>query len=471
MKQSDLESRFAPFMRRMQDANLPEIVIENFKHLYRHVMEGETGLIPDREIQPVNDLPDISAVGAAYGSIGEESLPHTAVIKLNGGLGTSMGMNRAKSLIRVKDGLNFLEIASKQAAVCRVPLILMNSFATHADSCAVLARFKEQNKFDLEQNFLQHKFPKVRRDDLAAACCPESPGLEWNPPGHGDIYLALVTSGMLDKLLIKGFRYAFISNVDNLGAVLDEALLGYMVKNRLPFLMEVADRTPADNKGGHLARRRDGRLILRESAQCPEAEMESFQDITRYRYFNTNSIWLNLLSLQETLAANGNVLDLALIRNTKTVNPRDQASTPVYQLETAMGSAISVFAGAAAIRVPRSRFAPVKTTADLLVVQSDLYRLDGNYHLAPASPGTAAPEIKLDQRYYKLIDDYETRFPEGAPSLRACSRLEIRGDIDFAGNVTVRGSVVLENRGTERVTVPAGAELTRDRCWPDPAPA
>jgi UTP--glucose-1-phosphate uridylyltransferase len=471
MKRTDLVSRFAPFKQRMLAANLPEIVIENFKHLFRQVLEGETGLIPDRDIQPVNDLPDISEVGAAYRSIGGESLTHTALIKLNGGLGTSMGMSRAKSLIRVKDGLSFLEIAAQQAAVSRVPLVLMNSFATHADSCTALARSKEESQFDLEWSFLQHKFPKIRRDNLAPACCPEWPGLEWNPPGHGDIYLALVTSGMLEKLLSKGFRYAFISNVDNLGAVLDEALLGYLVKNCLPFLMEVADRTPADRKGGHLARRRDGRLILRESAQCPEAEIESFQDISRFRYFNTNSIWLNLLSLQETLAANDNVLDLALIRNDKTLNPRDPASTSVFQLETAMGSAISVFAGAEAIRVPRSRFAPVKTTADLLVVQSDLYRLDEKYRLAPASTNAGIPEIKLDQRFYKLIDDYEARFPDGAPSLRSCARLEIRGDVGFSRNVTVQGSVVLENRGGDRVLVPAGAELTRDRCWPDPVPA
>jgi len=169
MKQTDLKSRFAPFLQRMQDANLHDIVIENFKYLYRQVMEGETGLIPDREIQPVNDLPDISELGAAYRLIGGKSLPHAVAIKLNGGLGTSMGMNRAKSLIRVKDGLSFLEIALKQAAACRVPLILMNSFATHADSCAVLARAQEQNEFELEQNFLQHKYPKVRRDDLALA--------------------------------------------------------------------------------------------------------------------------------------------------------------------------------------------------------------------------------------------------------------------------------------------------------------
>ena len=176
-------------------------------------------------------------------------------------------------------------------------------------------------------------------------------------------------------MLGAGYRYAFVSNADNLGAVIEPAILGYLVENRLPFMMEAADRTIADRKGGHVGRLLNGQLILRESAQCPAEEMADFQDIRRHRYFNTNNLWLDLVALKDLLAARGHILGLPMIVNRKTVDPRDSASTPVYQLETAMGSAIGVFPGARAIRVPRSRFAPVKTTDDLLAVRSDAYVL------------------------------------------------------------------------------------------------
>ena len=157
---------------------------------------------------------------------------------------------------------------------------------------------------------MQHKFPKILRDGLAPASWPDNPQLEWNPPGHGDIYTALVTSGALKGFLERGIRYAFVSNSDNLGATLDEGLLGHFAAEEYPFMMEVAERTPSDQKGGHLARRRqDGRLVLREIAQCPPEETDAFTDIHRYRYFNTNSIWINLQHLQR-LADRGGIGDL-----------------------------------------------------------------------------------------------------------------------------------------------------------------
>ncbi len=175
----------------------------------------------------------------------------------------------------------------------------------------------------------------------------------------------------------RGYRYAFTSNVDNLGATIEPAILGYFVAQGLPFMMEVADRTEADQKGGHLARRAaTGRLLLRETAQCPPSDTEAFQDITRHRYFNTNNLWINLDALADLLARSEDGVALPLIRNSKTVDPRDPDSPPVYQLETAMGAAIELFDGAGAIRVPRSRFAPVKTTDDLLGVRSDAYLSD-----------------------------------------------------------------------------------------------
>ena len=127
--------------------------------------------------------------------------------------------------------------------------------------------------------------------------------------------------------------------------------------------MEVADRTAADRKGGHLAQRlSDGRLVLRESAQCPDADMDAFQDIERHRYFNTNNLWIHLPSLRECLAEHDGVMGLPMIRNSKTLDPRDASSPKVYQLETAMGAAIAAFESAGALRVPRS---PVRAGQDV----------------------------------------------------------------------------------------------------------
>jgi UTP--glucose-1-phosphate uridylyltransferase len=271
---------------------------------------------------------------------------------------------------------------------------------------------------------------------------PGDPDLEWAPPGHGDLYTSLVTSGMLDALLQHGYEYAFVSNADNLGATLDESILGWFAREELPFAMEVADRTEADKKGGHIARRRGDGLVLREVAQTPDEDLDAFQDVRRHRYFNTNSLWLDLRTLADLMRERGGVLGLPLIANRKTLDPADPESPAVIQIETAMGAAIAVFEGAAALRVERSRFTPVKTTNDLLVLRSDAYRLTPDVHveLVPER----APLVDLDSSYYKLLRDFEARFPGGPPSLVACERLEVRGDVSFGRGVVVRGSVRIE---------------------------
>lgn len=447
------------FATRMRAEGLPDVVVRTFAAQLEQLARGETGLIPEVELEAVESLPDLDALGEEAAAIGREALARTVLVKLNGGLGTSMGLERAKSLLPVKDGLTFLDVIARQARDAGVPLVLMNSFATRDDSLALLAGYPELAG-PIPLDFVQHKVPKVERDTLAPAAAPGAPELEWNPPGHGDLYAALVTSGILDALRAGGYRYAFVSNADNLGAVLDERLLGHLVAGRLPFLMEVADRTAADRKGGHLARLADGRLVLRESAQCPAEDEAAFQDVERHRYFNTNSIWLDLDALAAALAERDGVLVLPMIRNEKTVDPRDPGSTPVYQLETAIGSAIQVFPGAGAIRVPRTRFAPVKTTNDLLAVRSDAYVLTDDWRVV-ANPartlGTLV--VDLDPRFYKLVDQLDARFPEGPPSLVACERLRVRGDVRFGAGVRARGDVLVTHEDDGQGEVPAGAAL------------
>ncbi len=277
-----------------------------------------------------------------------------------------------------------------------------------------------------------------------------------------------MTSGLLAGLLEADYRYALISNSDNLGATLDAGLLGYLIDNRIPFLMEVADRTQIDKKGGHLARMHNGGLILRESAQCPQEDISAFEDISKHKYFNTNNLWIDLRMLHSTMDARNDILSLPLIRNLKTADPRDERSIPVYHLETAMGSAISVIPDAQAIRVPRERFAPVKTTNDLLLVRSDIYALSReDYTLTSLLDEGRTPLIDLDTRYYKLIDDFESRFPYGPPSLRQCSSLRITGDILFKQNITIKGDIRLINKTGRQIIISENTTIDHDMQWSD----
>ncbi|MCB9100503.1 MAG: UTP--glucose-1-phosphate uridylyltransferase [Anaerolineales bacterium] len=447
----------------MQQEGLPDIVIKTFEYYYTQLVEGHTGLIPEADIEPVKSLPDAETFSSDLAEAGQAALPQTVLLKLNGGLGTSMGLDQAKSLLMVKNGLSFLDIIAHQARHANIPLVLMNSFVTRDDSLAALDKYPElQGEISLD--FLQHKIPKITQADFSPATWPADPSLEWCPPGHGDIYTALVTSGMLDALLAAGYKYAFVSNSDNLGAVMDTAILGHFVQNDLPFMMEVADRTEADKKGGHLAQQPDGQLILRESAQCPSDDTASFQDVSRHKYFNTNNLWLNLPALKAMLQAKDNILGLPMIRNSKTVDPRDSGSTPVYQLETAMGSAIGIFQGAGAIRVPRTRFAPVKTTEDLLAIRSDAYILTDDYRIV-GNPERTLEQIviSLDSAYYKLIDDMEARFPHGSPSLIDCERLAVAGDVTFGPDVVLTGAVQIINASDEPRQIEAGAVIEAEK--------
>lgn len=465
MVNNNTDDRFQSFAEKMRSAGMPDIAISNFKHLYEQLLDGGSGSIPESSIQAVHQLPNTEDLNLQHREAGIAALPQTVLLKLNGGLGTSMGLDKAKSLITIRQQQNFLDIIAQHAIHSNVQLLLMNSFNTHEDSLDALQKYPALNSTKFALDFLQHRTPKINQADLSPASCSHNEKLEWHPPGHGDIYISLSGSGMLEELLESGYRYALISNADNLGAVIDTQLLGYMVKKDIPFLMEVTDRTDADKKGGHLARLMDGRLVLRESAQCQDQDKREFSDISKHPYFNTNNLWVDLLQLQNKLIENNNILDLPLIRNSKTLDPKDIKSSPIYQLETAMGSAISAINGAQAIHVPRSRFIPVKTTDDLLLVRSDIYELNENFTLTSKLPFTELPLIILDNSFYKLIDDFETRFPFGPPSLLECRGLKVKGDIVFADNITIKGRVHLTNKSSKQVHIPSGTCIDKDMIW------
>ena len=442
-----------------------EAVIAAFRHYSERVRAGDAGVLPERELEPVADLPGLDGLPDDGGGAAR-AIDHAVVLKLNGGLGTTMGMTRAKALLEVKDELTFLDVIARQVLAlrrrwgARAPLVLMNSFHTREDSLAALKHYPLLAS-DVPADFVQNRFPKLNTDDLCPVSWPDDPELEWAPPGHGDLYVALQTSGMLETLLDHDYRYAFVSNSDNLGALVEPRILAWLACARIPFVMEVADRTEADRKGGHLAvRQADGQLVLREIAQTPDEDRDAFQDVARHRYFNTNTLWVSLPALAEVLARRDNVLGLPMIVNRKTVDPGDPSSPSVYQLETAMGAAISVFEGAGAVRVPRERFAPVKTTNDLLALRSDAYELTEDFHVV-LSPrrGGKTPYVDLDPEHYKLVDDFEARFPAGPPSLVECERFVVEGDVVFGAGVVARGEVVVRAEGGGQLRIEDGTVL------------
>jgi UTP--glucose-1-phosphate uridylyltransferase len=440
---------------KMRAAGQPEGAIRAFRSAYERLGGGESGMLPSGELEPAGDVPTLDGLPEVDAA---SALENVAVIKLNGGLATTMGLRSPKSLLEAREGRTFLDVIIGQTLALRrrygieLPLILMDSEATRAETLKALDAHPELSD-DLPPDFLQSMIPKLDAETLAPVSWPSAPVLEWCPPGHGDVYSALASSGLLATLLERGFRYAMISNSDNLGATVDARIAAHIAAEGLPFLMEVFEGTEADRKGGHIARRRaDGRLILRETAQTPPEDLDSFRDYRRWRYYNTNSLWVELEALAAALEENDGVLELPLIVNRKTVDPRDSQSPPVLQLESAMGAAIGSFPGAGLLLVPRTRFVPVKSTDDLLVLRSDVYTLTDDSRVEPR-PERAEnlPFVELDPSFYKLLDEFEARFPVGPPSLVHAERFLVRGDVTFGADVVVRGAAEVEAEAPTRI--------------------
>ncbi len=451
-----LSDRFAETLSKMRSAGAHAMELAALRRRLEQLSEPGAGELPGNELEPLGDISRLVDLPEPDAEEARRVLDRTAVLKLNGGLGTSMGLTGPKSLLEIKPGKTFLDVIAMQVLStrekynARLPLILMNSAGTREPSLELLKKYPDLADEVIPADFLQGREPKITADGRPAEW-PANPELEWCPPGHGDIYIALAVSGMLETLLAEGIRWCFVSNADNLGALPDARIAAWLAKEGVPFAMETVLGTAADRKGGHLARRA-GRIVLRESAQVPDGD-DSFGDVAKWRFFNTNNIWFDLERLKELQDADPAAPALPLIVNRKTVDPADSSSTPVIQLETAMGAAIGSVEGARAIEIPRTRFAPVKTTDDLLVVRSDAYVLDPGGEMIPEFT-TTPPVVSLSKEFYKLLPDFDARIPV-APSLKECTSLEVDGDVTFGKNVVVRGDVKIAGPKT----VPDGEVL------------
>jgi UDP-N-acetylglucosamine pyrophosphorylase len=448
---------------KMTAAGVAAPTVAAFLGAVRRVITGERGMVSEAEVDPISSLPRLDDIPEPR-SGSEHLLKKLVVVKLNGGLGTGMGLEGAKSLLPVRGADTFLDFIAQQILQLRKTtgshepgFYLMNSFSTQSETLSYLRKYSALSAGE-PIDFLQNMAPKIDATTFEPVTWPAQPDLEWCPPGHGDIFPALVGSGLLDRLLDRGIQFMFVSNSDNLGATVDLKLLQYFASHNFSFLMEVAERTAGDRKGGHLAQRKStGRFLLRELAQCPDEDESHFQNIERHRFFNTNNLWVRLDRVKDELERNGGTLPLPLITNSKTVDPRDPSSPKVLQLESAMGAAIECFDQSGAVVVPRTRFAPVKTTSDLLVLRSDACRVTDDHRLILVEERVGSPPlVDLDPKFYKLLQDFERYFPDGPPSLVRCESLKVRGPVAFAKDVVCEGKVEFINSRQEKRIVPAG---------------
>ncbi|KAJ3287918.1 UTP-glucose-1-phosphate uridylyltransferase [Borealophlyctis nickersoniae] len=384
------------------------------------------------------------------------ALEKLAVLKLNGGLGTTMGCTGPKSAIEVREGMTFLDLTVRQIEYLNsenkvsVPLILMNSFNTDEETSRIIQKYKGHQIQLL--TFNQSRFPRVAKESLLPV--PKDPQgrlSDWYPPGHGDLFESLANSGVLDQLIAEGKEYLFVSNVDNLGATVDTTILQHLHESGAEFIMEVTDKTKADIKGGTLIDY-EGHIQLLEVAQVPGQHMDDFKSVKKFKIFNTNNLWISLKAIKRLLEENA--LDMEIIVNNKVA----ESGEKVIQLETAVGAAIKYFKGAHGINVPRSRFLPVKSTSDLFLITSDLYKLNhGELQMNPKRLFNTVPLVKLGD-HFKKVAHFQSRF-QGPPQILELDHLTVTGDVTFGHNVVLQGTVIIVANYGSRIDIPSGAIL------------
>lgn len=382
-------------------------------------------------------------------------LDKLVVLKLNGGLGTTMGCTGPKSVIEVRNGLTFLDLIVIQIETlnakygCNVPLLLMNSFNTHDDTSKIVEKYTN-SKIEIH-TFNQSQYPRLVVDDFSPLPAKGNAGKDaWYPPGHGDVFPALMNSGKLDALLSQGKEYVFVANSDNLGAVVDLKILNHLINNKNEYCMEVTPKTLADVKGGTLISY-EGKVQLLEIAQVPDEHINEFKSIEKFKIFNTNNLWINLQSIKKLVQ--GDVLKMEIIPN-----PKEVDGIKVLQLETAAGAAIRFFDHAIGANVPRARFLPVKATSDLLLVQSDLYTLSDGFVLRnPARTNPANPSIELGPEF-KKVANFLGRF-KSIPSIIDLDSLKVTGDVWFGAGTTLKGKVTIAAKPGTKLEIPGGTVI------------
>eukprot|EP01091_Cochliopodium_minus_P008274 TRINITY_DN1847_c0_g1_i1.p1 TRINITY_DN1847_c0_g1~~TRINITY_DN1847_c0_g1_i1.p1 ORF type:complete len:484 (-),score=157.12 TRINITY_DN1847_c0_g1_i1:39-1490(-) len=433
--------------------------MKGFKEIFSNFIEGRTQPIVWDKIENSTTIPNYDSITKISETQTKDITSKLAVLKLNGGLGTTMGCRGPKSVIEVRAGETFLDIIHHQieylneSTGTNIPLVLMNSFNTHKETNNIVKKYKNSS-VDIK-TFQQSQYPRFYSQNFMPVPNDMNNVIndEWYPPGHGDIYQSIINSGTLEKLKKEGREYLFISNVDNLGATVDMNILNYMIEHDYEFLMEVTDKTEADVKGGTLIEY-EGKIKLLEIAQVPKEHLNDFTSVKKFKVFNTNNLWVKLSAIEKFIE-NGNFSKMDVIKNPKKL----KNGSMCIQLETAAGAAIEHFRSTGLI-VPRSRFMPVKKTSDLFLVQSDLYSINPKNKcliLNPLRTLPTLPIIKLGE-YFSSVQEFQNRF-KSIPKILELSHLTVSGDVSFGENITLKGSVVVVAHKGNKIDVPSGSVL------------
>ncbi|XP_033104983.1 UTP--glucose-1-phosphate uridylyltransferase-like isoform X2 [Anneissia japonica] len=461
----ELEKLKATAKNDQQRAEL-EKDFQGFQHLFHRFLQDKG---PSIYWDKIRTLPKDAII--PYNNIQGECLDDNArvkklldklvVVKLNGGLGTSMGCKGPKSVISVCNELTFLDLTVQQIEHlnkkydCDVPLVLMNSFNTDEDTKKVLRKYTscQVNIY----TFMQSKYPRIKKESLLPVAndvdCTEAGIENWYPPGHGDVYNSFYNSGLLDGFIEKGKEFMFMSNIDNLGATVDINILQHVLGKRdcAEFVMEVTDKTRADVKGGTLVHY-ENKLRLLEIAQVPKEHVDEFKSITKFKIFNTNNLWISLRAIKRVVEAKD--LNMEIIVNNKTMDN----GQGVIQLETAVGAAICSFNGSHGVNVPRNRFLPVKKTSDLLLVMSNLYDMKaGSLTMSGLRQFPSTPLIKLGTHFDK-VRSFLSRFAS-IPDMLDLDHLTVSGDVTFGKGVILKGTVIIIANHGDRIDIPSGSLL------------
>ncbi|MEN8200209.1 MAG: UTP--glucose-1-phosphate uridylyltransferase [Thermodesulfobacteriota bacterium] len=448
--------------KKMAARNISPRAIEHFLSCRETIMDEGAGgdQVRWEDVVPFSDsdVKQMASEGedqARFSQLGEEHLEHVVVVKLNGGRSTSMGGAVPKCFVQAKDERSFLDIAMQRIMYLNdrfkveIPLVLMNSFFTNQATEKIVGRTPL-----MIMNFIQNEYPRLLARDMSIL--QSNTEEDWCPSGHGDFYISFYESGLLDKLLKLGYRWVFISNIDNLCADISPQILGMMIDGGHDFMMEVTRKTEVDVKGGAPAFI-GGHPGLLEIAQVDPEHEEEFQDIERFRYFNTNNLWIDMEAVRDKLLSDR--LKIPTILNPKTILGED-----VIQVETAMGAAMGAFSNPSAIAVPRSRFFPIKKMKDLLILQSDAFLLDEQYRILP-NPGRPPSLPFLPDVVFKdgFMEDNELNnwFADPATlSLVDARALRVSGNVYFEKDVTVKGSVEVSPDKEEQLRIAANSVLT-----------
>lgn len=441
-----------------------EVEFRGFQKLFLKYLQGVGSSVEWEKLEkpPSDSVREYASLSKPSDEKIKPLLDKLVVVKLNGGLGTSMGCTGPKSVIPVRSDLTFLDLTVQQIEHLNktyhvdIPLVLMNSFNTDEDTQKVLKKYRG---FKIKiYTFMQSRYPRINRESMlpVPSSIENGDSEAWYPPGHGDFYESFQNSGLLEEFLQRGKEVCFVSNIDNLGATVDLHILNTMITDtdgpKPEFVMEVTDKTIADVKGGTLTQY-EGKLRLLEIAQVPKEKVDEFKSVKKFKIFNTNNLWMRLQSIQNLVEEGG--LDMEVIVNDKHLD----SGLNVIQLETAAGAAMKDFTNVMGINVPRQRFLPVKKTSDLLAVMSNLYLMkNGTLMMSPRRAFPTVPLVKLGDNHFAKVREFLRRFAS-IPDMLELDHLTVSGDVTFGKGVSLKGTVIIIANHGDRIDIPPGAVL------------